>query len=651
MTAPADTASESELRRRRLGTGEAEPATRRLRAGPLTAELIEGNLRNIRVAGVEVLRAISYVVRDKDWGTYAPLIEGLAIDETAEGFRLAYRARCTGTGGERLAYEAVIIGRADASLSFEVEAIPKTDFLTNRCGFTVLHPIVGIAGGPVVVEHVDGTVETSVLPDLIDPWQPFREMRAISHEVSPERLPGVVATCRMEGDSFEMEDQRNWSDASYKTYVRPLALPWPYVLPAGEHMRQAVTLTLRGTLPPFAEPMGEPEPVRLELGGAFGRRAPKIGLVVTPEESEATIAAGHRLAELAPQTLLFHFDPTTGHGRTALEGFARVAALLPQAERVLECVVPGVEAPADELAAIAAEVEASGLRLDAVAVSPDVDRRSTPPGSAWPDCPPLEEVYDAARAAFPGLRLGGGMFSYFTELNRKPVPAALLDFVSHCTCPIVHDADDRSVMQSLEALPFILRSTRAMIGEAKPYRIGPSTIGMRQNPYGSRTMANPERRRMTMTPEDPRQDGLFAAAYMVGYSTRLAAAGVESFIVGGLTGPLGLTTHPTAPTGLRPAFASAHILARLNGFEWHDCHSSDEARVLAIAASQDNRRRVLAVNITGEQQVVEVPLSGTALLLDEACFAEDAGVQREECAIGADRRIVLNPYAVIEIRE
>ena len=38
----------------------------------------------------------------------------------------------------------------------------------------------------------------------------------------------------MEGDTFEMEDQRNWSDASYKTYVRPLALPWPYVLPAGK---------------------------------------------------------------------------------------------------------------------------------------------------------------------------------------------------------------------------------------------------------------------------------------------------------------------------------------------------------------------------------------------------------------------------------
>src|SRR3546814_3439871 len=76
------------------------------------------------------------------------------------------------------------------------------------------------------------------------------------------------------------------------------------------------------------------------------------------------------------------------------------------------------------------------------------------------------------------------MFSYFTELNRKRPPVGLLDFVSHATCPIVHAADDRSVIQTLEAIPHIVRSARAIVGEA-PYRLGPSTIGMRQNPYRS----------------------------------------------------------------------------------------------------------------------------------------------------------------------
>ena len=43
-----------------------------------------------------------------------------------------------------------------------------------------------------------------------------------------------------------MEDQRNWTDASYKTYVRPLALPWPYTLAAGAKFEQAITLTVTG---------------------------------------------------------------------------------------------------------------------------------------------------------------------------------------------------------------------------------------------------------------------------------------------------------------------------------------------------------------------------------------------------------------------
>ncbi len=73
------------------------------------------------------------------------------------------------------------------------------------------------------------------------------------------------------------------------------------------------------------------------------------------------------------------------------------------------------------------------------------------------------------------------MLSYFTELNRKRVPLGELDFVTHATNPIVHAADDLSVMQTLEAIPFITRSTRAFVGD-KPYRLGPTTIGMRQTP-------------------------------------------------------------------------------------------------------------------------------------------------------------------------
>ncbi|TCK30895.1 hypothetical protein EV667_0999 [Ancylobacter aquaticus] len=621
-----------------FGTPEPEPVARLLVAGALSCELIDGNLRNIRFGGVEVLRAMSFVVRDKDWGTYAPTLHDLVVEEGEGRFAVRYRAECVGGGGERLVYEGRIVG-SPTGLVFEGEAVPEVDFLTNRCGFTILHPVVGLAGAEIEVEHVDGRRVPARLPELIDPAQTLKDMRAITHQVAP----GVRATCRMEGDAFEMEDQRNWSDASYKTYVRPLALPWPYVLPAGVPVRQRVTLDIaaEGAVAP---PARDEAPVSLRLGAAGGG-LPSFGLVITPEEAAATLDARDVLARLAPQTLLFHFDPTAEHGPAALAAFARIAAAH-RGECALECVVP-CERPLDEeFGDLARQVAVAGLRLDAIAVCPSVDRRSTPPGSVWPSCPPLEAVYAAARRAFPALRLGGGMFSYFTELNRKRPPVPLLDYVTHCTCPIVHDADDRSVMQSLEALPFILRSARAIIGADKPYRIGPSTIGMRQNPYGSRVMPNPERRRMPMAGQDPRQDGLFAAAWMVGYAARLVEAGVESFTGAALTGPFGLMA-PSAQGRLRPVFHAARWLAEMGGVPSLAISSGDPARVLALAGERSSGERVvLAANLTPRDQTVVLPFAGTALLLDEASVLGGEAPRAVDIRAGS---LTLPPYAVLRL--
>ena len=41
---------------------------------------------------------------------------------------------------------------------------------------------------------------------------------------------------------FEMEDQRQWLDASFKTYFRPLSWPLPYTVEEGSRIDQQVTL-------------------------------------------------------------------------------------------------------------------------------------------------------------------------------------------------------------------------------------------------------------------------------------------------------------------------------------------------------------------------------------------------------------------------
>ena len=555
------------------GTDAPPAVSRRFAIGRLAFELIGGQLRSICVDGAEAVRGIQYLVRDRDWGTLAPAIRDFRVEESSGELRIGYRADCAG-----LTYTARIVASNDA-LDFAVEAETISDVITNRLGFCVLHP-ASLAGAPLRIEHGDGSAEDSCFPELIDPWQPFTDIAALIH-----RQDGVTVACRLEGDSFEMEDQRNWSDASYKTYVRPLAKPWPYRMPAGTIDRQSVRLEVTGGTARPARPSG---PIELEIGDPIGAM-PRIGLVLTPDQTIDHTA----LRDSGVQDLLLSFAANAGHGLAEMQALACAVDGSPH-RKTLECVI---EADGDldaELRAIADHVARAGLTLDAVAVYPAPDLQSTPPGSEWPPCPPLADVYDAARRAFPGLALGGGMYSYFTELNRKRPPLDRVDFVSHATCPIVHAADDLSVMQSLEAIPHIVRSARAVVGD-KPYRLGPITIGMRQNPYGSRTMPNPGRERIPMAMADPRQDGRFAAAWTIGYAAATEGAALDTLTLGALTGPMGVAG--------RPVFEAVQALAKLAGSERHECRSSAPDRVAAIAAGGT----ILLANLTAEAPVVRTP--------------------------------------------
>ena len=102
------------------------------------------------------------------------------------------------------------------------------------------------------------------------------------------------------------------------------------------------------------------------------------------------------------------------------------------------------------------------------------------------------------------------MFSYFTELNRKRPPLDDLDLVTFTTSALVHAGDDRSVMEGLGALPFIAGSAAGIAG-GKPVAVGPSAIGMRENPYGEKPMDNPGNIRQAMNYNDPRQRGLLGS--------------------------------------------------------------------------------------------------------------------------------------------
>lgn len=614
---------------RLFGTRQTEPEGRLLRAGDLSVVLRNGNLEAVCFRGHEVLRGIAFLVRDRDWGTCTPRIGPVEIEADDQRFSLRYRACFEAPDGAGLTCDVTISAERNR-LAFAATFESSADFETARAGFVVLHPIVGLAGQAVRVRHGDGSVEEAVWPDQIEPWQPFMDIAAITHRVAS----GIVATTDFEGDVFEMEDQRNWTDASYKTYVRPLARPWPYRLPAGEVFRQSVTLTIAAEDGAAAQTRGEGaiaitlHPTAIAL--------PEIGIGLRPDCGAAEAAAIDHLVTIGARHLICHFDPLAGDGLAALRGFAGIAASS-GLKVTLELAVPCRQPLSEEFAGVAALVREAGLCLDTLFVSPAVDRQSTPPGSAWPACPPLEAVYAAARTAFPGVRLGGGMMSYFTELNRKRVPADAFDYIGHCTNPIVHAADDLSVMQSFEALAFVVASTRAIYGD-KPYRIGPSTIAMRQNPYGSVTKDNPGLARIPMANVDPRHNGAFGAAWTLAYAATVAPAGLEVLTLSTLAGAFGLVAgegEPQPAGALRPL---AHVIARLarfGGKPWLRVESAAPQAVVGLGAEGV----LLLANITGQPQMVCLPQTPRSV----------TGIGFEDHAVPATQTLALEPYACLEV--
>lgn len=637
-----------------FGTEEAVDQPRIVKAGELSAEFEAGNLRYVSYAGTEMIRAISFIVRDRNWATYTPVLSNLLIEEDKDSFSISYDAE-TKDHEQAFGYSAKITGSAEGRIEFSAQGVALTDFITNRTGFVVLHPIAGVSGEPALVETADGKKLDTKFPELISPAQPIMNMRAITHEFAP----GTKVVCRMEGDIYEMEDQRNWMDASYKTYVRPLAKPWPYTLEAGERVAQKVSLRIEGKL---AASTGRTKAIRLRIGKRMGT-VPPLGIGLAPEDAAAALKAASLLSRIKPAYVVCHYDTRLGHDQKSLKAMLKVAEAL-KAEAWLEAVVTKVGGFEEEIAGLAKIVSRLRNPFKAVFLSPASDMKSTQPTGPWPPCPPLADIYKLARLLFPGARIGGGMMSYFTELNRKRPPAEFADFISFTNSALVHAGDDRSVTEGLEALPAMAKSVRAFIG-GKPFVVGPSAIGMRFNPYGAAPQANPNDVRQAMNRNDPRQRALLGAAWNLAYFAHFARNGAQAIALGGLTGPFGAVYSKSAwpqawfdksKGGIYPVFHILRGMSRLRGADLLDTTISRPREVQLLAARRkDGKIELWIANLTGDAVMVDIGRKGARAriaFLDAERFVRAAEAPELMDKLNKEvtsPRIELAPYAICRV--
>ncbi|MDQ2682661.1 MAG: hypothetical protein M3Y37_03950 [Chloroflexota bacterium] len=643
---------------RRYGVPNALPETIELRAGPLTMTLENADLRGIRFGDVEIVQRLYVAIRNQNWDTIPAEYSRMTVHNRGDSFEIGFEA-ANRSGGVDFAWSGSIVGTADGRITYRMDGAPRTRFLRNRIGFCVLHPMT-VAGLPAMVTTPAGTAE-GVFPELISPHQPFIDMVSISHPVAPGSEATV--TIAFEGDLFEMEDQRNWTDASFKTYSTPLRIPYPVEVTPDDRITQIVTISVVGEPPVQVGGADRPD-IKIDFDQQQALPAIGFGAGRKTIEDEQTLA---RLKALAPDHLLADLDLAWEDGKWQRR-LGNAAANATALDTVLDL---SVIAGADESSwsDLAAEIASNGYPVRQVFVFPAPDDPVTFPR---PDLVTHESTARAARAAFSDsdVRISGGTRAYFTELNRgiDLVPLGDIDGVMFTVTPEVHAFDNRSLVENIAAQTVAVNSARALVGD-KPLTVGPITL---KPPYNPNATSAPPKAGPDRLPDevDPRQLSLFAAGWTIGSLRALLEGGVDAVTYYELAGWRGLIEKteeltrrelfPTVPGGIFPVY---HVFAAIAGFGPAQAARVEPADLLGtegFALIAGDRVRILLANLTNSDREVVVetaPLrEAQARYLDEASYVE-AIDQPEALLSGGEPisagdgklRLGLAPYGVAVI--
>jgi hypothetical protein len=518
-----------------------------------TIEVRGDELAEIRHGGRQVLRAVRAAVRDRGWRTVPVAVQSSTASESSLELALLHEglgARITST----------LRVRASArELEISWEGVNETAFDTCRIGLVVLHP-ASDAGRAATVTHPDGSAEDTAFPLAISPHQPIKDISG---------LETGGTSLLFEGDVFEMEDQRNWSDASFKTYSRPLELPYPYRVAPGETIRQSLRIQIDGAA---ADAGGTAhESISLHPGGTF----PSVGVEVStaPDPVPPSTLGAFRVVEL---------NLTTPNWAAAL---ARAAA---------DGLPLDVRLVTDGDAAV---LQAAVRALDAIEVL-----RITAVDSVL-------HVSDAAtvsllRAAHPAAQVWGGTRSHFTELNREQhrIPDDV-EGVILTTTPLFHTLDTEQLVEAI-AMQRLIAEQSVRIAAGRPVHIGPVTLRPRFNNVA--TTPEPAPRRADLSEgfgaaftggADDRQTASELAAWVIASAAALAVPGVSALSWFETSGPRGLEGTPAAD--------AVAALVALGGGELLTGQSPD-GLVWAIGARRDGVDTVLAANLDRRERTVTV---------------------------------------------
>ncbi|MDX1991203.1 MAG: hypothetical protein SF029_02365 [bacterium] len=577
------------------GKESLDPAPLRLQCGPFDLLYEAGTIRYIRLGSTEVVRQIYSAVRDQNWTTIPGVLSDVQITNEADFFQITFVSHHQQDEID-FRWRGLIEGTPE-SLTFEMAGEAHSQFKRNRIGFCVLHPME-CAGLSCKIEHTDQTISEGHFPQQIEPHQPFLNICSIQHEFQP----GSWVEVRMEGETFEMEDQRNWIDASYKTYCTALSLPFPVTVEPGTRIEQKITLRL---LSSTAVSAGERQkPLTLTLNEARTVPLPAIGLGAASHHEPLSDRAVERLKALHLVHLRVDVRPDESDWQ---QPFTRDAEAAKRLDVPLEIAVHLGSDLEAQLQAVRSQVEIAGVRVARWLIFRKGEKSTR-----------RDTMERAKRVLQSDAPLVGGTDAFFTELNRERPDMAVMDGVVYSINPQVHAFDNATLVETLAVQEVTVTSARAFSGE-KLIHVGPVTFKMRWNPNA--TAPQPPLAPGEIPPQaDARQMSLFGAGWTLGSVKYLALGGAASLTYFETTGYLGVMStetgslHPDKfrdfPGGVFPMYFVFAHLGEFAGGELIDLTTSDGLWVDGLALRKGDRMRLLLANFTQDAQRIRLAAPG-----------------------------------------
>ena len=528
------------------------PHSHSVQAGALRAEYADGTLRYLKLGSAELLRMIYFALRDEQWATVPLTIVEQDVQASDDSFVVRYRAQNQQDGRVIVDWEGTLTGAPDRHVEFHIRGTFREAFRSNRAGFCVLHPLHGTSGQPFTVTTPSGERVNHRFPRYIAPHQPATNIQALHWSTAD----GIACSLEFAGDIFEMEDQRNWTDASYKTYCTPLDQPAPVAYQAGDVVEQRVSLHVLTE----AEISPEDNLVRVRWQNT-PLDWPTIGSCVPLDLKDADLKSTDPLAQLPLDSL--RADLAWGSAGWK-EQWQRIRTLAERLGKPLHLVLHYAQGDAEQLLkALAADTAPN--TLEAISV---VEKGQGIASESF-----TERMVPLLRQHFPAVKVGIGTTNYFTQLNRTRPNLALADFTFYANGAQVHAFDNASIMETIAGQAANVVSARQFSGDC-PVRVSPVGLHARFNPDAA---APPGDQLAYAFAPDERQYSPFTAAWMVGSLAALATAGAAHVDFFDLLGARGLVQGNT----LSPAY---HVLRRILDQQPKQLIPATSSQPLAVSA-------------------------------------------------------------------